>query len=75
MRGRRGRPVEEAVFSPHTERRHASAARRSDVSSLRDVYLCCVVCGSQNRSFIQSVVEGLQTDLLPKSRKERFWTV
>lgn len=45
------------LFSLHTlGTEHASTSRHSDVSSLRGVYFCCVVCGSQNISFIQSVV-------------------
>lgn len=40
------------LFSLHTlGTKHVSAPRQSDVSSLRAVYFCCVLCGSQNISF------------------------
>ncbi len=44
--------MEAAVFSAHTGHRAASTACQCDVSSLRDVYFCCIVCGSQKISFI-----------------------
>lgn len=57
--GRRG-VLWRRLFSLHTlGTEHASTSRQSDVSSLRDVYFCCVVCGSQNISFIQSIVRPL----------------
>lgn len=40
------------LFSLHTlGTKQVSAPRQSDVSSLRAVYFCCVVCGSQNIPF------------------------
>lgn len=45
-----------SLHTPGTER--ASASRQSDVSSLRGVYFCCVVCGGQNISFIQNIVRS-----------------
>lgn len=47
------------LFSLHTPgTEHASTSRQSDVSSLRGVYFCCVVCGGQNISFIRNIVQS-----------------
>lgn len=47
------------LFSLHTlGTKHASTSRQSDVSSLREVYFCCVVCGSQNISLIHNIVRS-----------------